>query len=674
MYNIKDNIIYNKKYLIILSKMSENLFEAFDYTFGNTIVMDNNIDNITRIKDFINNSNFKTLVFVDYQVENEEVINNLIKKHEIKLVYTKALGALSDEFLKYTFNNLYNLYENGTASEIAFLDKGLYETFKHKGENVKYIKLDIEKNKNASKEFDKNVVGLLNDEHNPRHSFYNELSAVKLSNKFIAKLPKPCKTTKNFLKLFNIDYNVVKNSELINNNEINLYVNFTDNDDTVFLRSMDNNVPCIMGNTELLDNYKKLKDYLVMDSDDDIDEIKDRMNLVSKNREAILKAYEKFREDYSKEAAKLAKEFLGTTKKIIKEEKYEKLLSVIVPVYNTEKFIANTLDSIIDAAIDNMEIIVINDGSKDDSEKIIKEYVKDFPELIRYIKQDNHGLGNVRNVGLKEAKGKYIASIDSDDTININFFADAVEYLENNIDIVVYDWQSITNDDTYPTQAIDWVFNKNEYSKYEGLLYTTIMPSACNKIVKRSLYDELNIKYIEDKFEDLSTTPFILLRAESIKYINKPYYEYYIRSNSIMRTTPGYSMIDVLKLVEERLNKYKEYLNVNIDDFKYYTYSWRIEELIINQLYTIDEKEISNVTEYINKNLKETLLDIFNNPKYKRLLNDLKDEDKKYIEERNKAFEENKLDKYIKKARKENNYFKLTPAIIYYGYKEEYNS
>ena len=667
MYNIKDNIIYNKKYLIIISKMSENLYEAFNYTFGNTIVMDNNIDNITRIKDFINNSNFKTLVFVDYQVENEEVINNLIKKHEIKLVYTKALGALSDEFLKYTFNNLYNLYDNGTATEIAFLDKGLYETFKHKGENVKYIKLDIERNKNASRDYDKNVVGLLNNEHNPRHSFYNELSAVKLSNKFLAKLPKISKTAKNFLKLFNIDHVVVKNSELINNNEINLYVNFTDNDDTVFLKSMDANVPCIMGNTELLDNYKKLKDYLVMDSDDDIDEIKDRMNLVSKNREAILKDYEKFREDYSKESAKLANEFLGTIKKEQEDKKYEKLLSVIVPVYNTEKYIANTLDSIIDAAIDNMEIIVINDGSKDDSEKIIKEYVKDFPELIRYIKQDNHGLGNVRNVGLKEAKGKYIASIDSDDTININFFADAVEYLENNIDVVIYDWQSITNDDTYPTQAIDWVFNKNEYSKYEGLLYTTIMPSACNKIVKRSLYDELNIKYIEDKFEDLSTTPFILLRAESIKYINKPYYEYYIRSNSIMRTTPGYSMIDVLKLVEERLNKYKEYLNVNIDDFKYYTYSWRIEELIINQLYTIDEKEISNVTEYINKNLKETLLDIFNNPKYKRLLNDLKDEDKKYIEERNKAFEENKLDKYIKKARKDNNYFKLTPSIIYYG-------
>ena len=672
MYNIKDNIIYNKKYLIIISKMSENLYEAFNYTFGNTIVMDNNIDNITRIKDFINNSNFKTLVFVDYQVENEEVINSLIKKHDIKLVYTKALGALSDEFLKYTFNNLYNLYENGTASEIAFLDKGLYETFKHKGENVKYIKLDIERNENASKEFDKNVVGLLNDEHNPRHSFYNELSAVKLSNKFIAKLPKPCKTTKNFLKLFNIDYNVVKKSELVNNNEINLYVNFTDNDDTVFLRSMDNNVPYIMGNTELLDNYKKLKDYLVMDSDDDIDEIKDRMNLVSKNREAILKAYEKFREDYSKESAKLANEFLGTIKKEQEDKKYEKLLSVIVPVYNTEKYIANTLDSIIDAAIDDMEIIVINDGSKDGSEAIIKEYEKDYPELIRYIKQDNHGLGNVRNVGLKEAKGKYIASIDSDDTININFFADAVEYLENNIDVVIYDWQSITNEGTYPTAAIDYVFNN--INKYEGLLYTTIMPSTCNKIIKKSLFDELKLTYKEDKYEDLSTNPIIMLRAKTIKYINKPYYEYYIRSNSIMRSSAGLSMIDVIKFLDDRINNYKNYINIDIEKFKFYTYSWRIEEYVINQLYSIDEKDLKDFIKHIDDNIKDIMIEIFNSKYYREVLDTLNEEDKNYILKRNKSFESNKLLEFIIKSRKDKSFFKLNPPIIYYGYKEEYNS
>ena len=672
MYNIKDNIIYNKKYLIIISKMSENLYEAFNYTFGNTIVMDNNIDNITRIKDFINNSNFKTLVFVDYQVENEEVINSLIKKHDIKLVYTKALGALSDEFLKYTFNNLYNLYENGTASEIAFLDKGLYETFKHKGENVKYIKLDIERNKSASKEFDKNVVGLLNDEHNPRHSFYNELSAIKLSNKFIAKLPKPCKTTKNFLKLFNIDYNVVKKSELVNNNEINLYVNFTDNDDTVFLRSMDNNVPCIMGNTELLDNYKKLKDYLVMDSDDDIDEIKDRMNLVSKNREAILKAYEKFREDYSKESAKLANEFLGTIKKEQEDKKYEKLLSVIVPVYNTEKYIANTLDSIIDAAIDDMEIIVINDGSKDGSEAIIKEYEKDFPELIRYIKQDNHGLGNVRNVGLKEAKGKYIASIDSDDTININFFADAVEYLEKNIDVIIYDWQSITNEGTYPTAAIDYVFNN--INKYEGLLYTTIMPSTCNKIIKKSLFDELKLTYKEDKYEDLSTNPIIMLRAKTIKYINKPYYEYYIRSNSIMRSSAGLSMIDVIKFLDDRINNYKNYINIDIEKFKFYTYSWRIEEYVINQLYSIDEKDLKDFIKHIDDNIKDIMIEIFNSKYYREVLDTLNEEDKNYILKRNKSFESNKLLEFIIKSRKDKSFFKLNPPIIYYGYKEEYNS
>ena len=231
----------------------------------------------------------------------------------------------------------------------------------------------------------------------------------------------------------------------------------------------------------------------------------------------------------------------------------------------------------------------------------------------------------------------------------------------------MYDWLTVTNTDSYETSASDWIFNNNQWSRYEALLYTTIMPSACNKIIKKKLYKDLDINYIEDKFEDLSTTPFIMLKAETIKYYNKQYYEYYIRSNSLMRTSAGYSMIDVIKLVNERLEKYKEYLKVDIDDFKYYTYSWRIEEYVLNQLYTIDEKEIKTFLKYITDNLKDVIIDIFNNKRYIELLSNLSEKHKTYIEERNKAFLNNELEKFIIKARKKDDYFKLTPPIIYYG-------
>lgn len=660
------DIIYNKEYLVIVPKMTEHLLDAFQYSFGNVILMNNSVEEIRNVTEFINKNNFKQLILVDYQLEYEEVINNLIRQHDIKIIFTKSLGSLCEEFSTYVFNSIHRLYENGIASKIGFLDKNFYETLKHKGENVEFIQLDIEKVV-EEEEYDENRVGLLNNSGNSKHSFYNELSGIKLSNKYSAKLYNPDKTTKKFLKLFNINHTITSKEELYKNNLVNLYVNFTDNNNLEFIKSMDYGVPCILGNNQLLNNEKTLQELLVMKSDDDIDEISSRISLVAKNREKIIDEYKKFREKYTKESKESIKKFIGINVKKEAKEDDELLLTVVVPAWNVEKYIANTLDSILAASIDSMEILIINDGSTDETEKEIKPYLKKYPELIRYISQDNHGLGNVRNVGLKEARGKYIASIDSDDTINIDFFQDAEEYLQKDIDIVMYDWLTVTNTDSYETSASDWIFNNNQWSRYEALLYTTIMPSACNKIIKKKLYKELDINYIEDKFEDLSTTPFIMLKAETIKYYNKQYYEYYIRSNSLMRTSAGYSMIDVIKLVNERLEKYKEYLKVDIDDFKYYTYSWRIEEYVLNQLYTIDEKEINTFLKYIMDNLKDVIIDIFNNKRYKELLSNLSEKHKAYIEERNKAFLNNELEKFIIKARKKDDYFKLTPPIIYYG-------
>ena len=668
MLDRNKDIIYNKEYLVIIPKIEDVYIDAFSYSFKNTIVMENDADEVKRITSFINNNNFKKLIFVDYRVEYEEILNNLDDEYDVSLIFTRSLGALSDAYILYLFNNLYKMYNDKVANKIGFLDKGFYDTFKAKGENVEHIILDIPQNDNKDKDYNENVVGILNSEHNSRHGFYNELSAIKLSNKYIAKLNNPIKLTRKFVELFNIPTKTCSNAELFKNNAVNLYVNFTDNNSLLFIKSMDNNIPCILGNNSLLEDNKTLKELLVLKSDDDINEINEKISSAINNREKINKEYSKYRKEYSKKSSSSIESFLET--KVDEEEPEEKdlLLSVIVPVYNTEEYLEKSLESIIKAVPSKTEILVINDGSKDNSEKIIKKFEKEYPELIRYIKQENHGLGNVRNVGLKEAKGKYIASIDSDDTINVNFFSSAIEYLENDIDVVIYDWLTVTNEENYETAALDYIFK--DISKYKGLLYTTIMPSTCNKIMKKKLFDDLNIKYIEDRFEDLSANPFILLKAKTIKYINKPYYEYYIRSNSIMRSAAGYSMIDVIKLFEERLEKYKSIVNINLDEFKYYTYSWRIEEYIINQLYTIDEKELKNFINYVNKNIKEIVLKIFENEEYLRILDTLKDNDKEYIIKRNKAFKEGKLEKFILDARKKKKYFKLTPPIIYYGYKD----
>lgn len=658
------DIIYNKKYLVIVPTMSEELLDSFEYTFGNSLLMKNDLDEISFYTQFINQNNFQQIIFVDFQLEYLELIDKLDEKHDIKFIFTKSLASLSDTFFYDVFKNIVKLYNQEKISAIGFLDNNLYQVLKKKYKNIFYLLLDREECTSAQNKNDK-TIGILNNQEDPKHSYYNELSAIKLLDGYTAKITKPSKVNKEFLKTFDIQYKVVKNA--IKNNEINLYINFTNNNYLLFLESMDNNIPCILGNTSILDNNKKLKEYLVMKSDDDVNEIADRVKNAIKNKKEILKLYSDFRKEYKEETNKRVEKFTGIEKNInLKEMKYDKLLSVIVPVYNVEGYLAKSLQSILDARIDDMEILVINDGSKDNSEEIALKFQKKYPNIIRYIKQENHGLGNVRNVGLKEAKGKYIASIDSDDTININFFTDAEEYMNKNVDMIIYDWLTVTDKEKYPTAALDYIYiGKN---RYRGILYTTIMPSQCNKIIKKELYDRLKINYIEDKYEDLSTNPIVLMATETIKYINKPYYEYYIRSNSIMRSSPGYSMIDVIGKVNKRLEQYKKYCNLDLQEFKFNIFYWRIEQYIINPLFDLEGKELDKMIEYIEKNIKDLYLDLLNSKFGEKMINNIKNKKlQENIIKRNKMINKGELKEFIIKFKKQKEKYSLTPPIIVYG-------
>lgn len=658
------DIIYNKKYLVIVPTMSEELLDSFEYTFGNSLLMKNDLDEISFYTQFINQNNFQQIIFVDFQLEYLELIDKLDEKHDIKFIFTKSLASLSDTFFYDVFKNIVKLYNQEKISAIGFLDNNLYQVLKKKYKNIFYLLLDREECTSAQNKNDK-TIGILNNQEDPKHSYYNELSAIKLLDGYTAKITKPSKVNKEFLKTFDIQYKVVKNA--IKNNEINLYINFTNNNYLLFLESMDNNIPCILGNTSILDNNKKLKEYLVMKSDDDVNEIADRVKNAIKNKKEILKLYSDFRKEYKEETNKRVEKFTGIEKNInLKEMKYDKLLSVIVPVYNVEGYLAKSLQSILDARIDDMEILVINDGSKDNSEEIALKFQKKYPNIIRYIKQENHGLGNVRNVGLKEAKGKYIASIDSDDTININFFTDAEEYMNKNVDMIIYDWLTVTDKEKYPTAALDYIYiGKN---RYRGILYTTIMPSQCNKIIKKELYDRLKINYIEDKYEDLSTNPIVLMATETIKYINKPYYEYYIRSNSIMRSSPGYSMIDVIGKVNKRLEQYKKYCNLDLQEFKFNIFYWRIEQYIINPLFDLEGKELDKMIEYIEKNIKDLYLDLLNSKFGEKMINNIKNKKlQENIIKRNRMINKGELKEFIIKFKKQKEKYSLTPPIIVYG-------
>jgi glycosyltransferase EpsJ len=663
------NIIYNKKYILIVPYDYSNISEI-KYSFENVMHLNTGEKNAKELLKYINNNNICQIIFVNYMLEYNYILLNLQEKHKIKFIFTYSLAGFSDPYVYDKFNRMWFLFENKIINNIGFLDYGLYNCLINNNYNVNYILLDVAKPINTQNIIN-NDIGIISEANDPKQNFYNQLSAIKLING-TAKIKTSNDLTKQFVDIFKININSVENYEkLIKDNLVNLYINFTSTENTKVLQSMDNNVPCILGNTTLFDNYPYLKSLLVVESDDDIDEIANKILLIKKERNQILKVYQEFRKNYSEKSIKSIKDFLEANEKSIAKNDLtipndELLLSVIVPVYNTSEYLSDSLNSIIKAKINNMEILIINDGSTDNSESIINNFTKKYPKLIRYIKQDNKGLGNVRNVGLIEAKGKYIASIDSDDTIDSSFFKDAIKYLKDDVDIIVCDWLSINGENRFLTPAIDNIFiNKN---KYEGLLYTTIMPSTCNKIIKKSIYKQLSIKYIEDKYEDFSTNPFLLFFSQKIVYLNKPYYKYFIRDKSIMRTQPGYSMINIIKIVNERLINYKKYINVDLDELKYYMFSWRIEEYIINQIYDIEENKVSNFIEYMNKNIKDILIDMFENKYYISMINLLKNsKEKEYINNRNKSIINNNFEKFIINSRRKNNYYKLTANVIYYG-------
>ena len=109
-------------------------------------------------------------------------------------------------------------------------------------------------------------------------------------------------------------------------------------------------------------------------------------------------------------------------------------ISVIIPVYNVEKYLDETLKSIVKQTIgfNNIQVILVNDGSKDNSEKICLEYKEKYPNNITYVKKENGGVSSARNEGIKHVKGKYTHFLDSDDYISEGAYKKAYDILENN--------------------------------------------------------------------------------------------------------------------------------------------------------------------------------------------------------------------------------------------------
>ena len=222
------------------------------------------------------------------------------------------------------------------------------------------------------------------------------------------------------------------------------------------------------------------------------------------------------------------------------------LISVIVPVYNVAQFLDDCLVSIINQSYNNIEIILVDDGSTDKSGEICDIFA-DQDRRIRVIHKKNGGLSSARNVGLNVARGNFIVFVDSDDCLNkkmIEKLYNAV--MSSNTEIACCDYTSsgFNNDSDSEIEvlsredAISTLFDDYGFQCF-----------AWNKIYKRSLFE--NICYPEGKlFEDIVTTYKLLKKVDKVVYIKEKLYYYRQRTNSITRTTFNKKNKDLIDAIE----------------------------------------------------------------------------------------------------------------------------
>lgn len=206
-------------------------------------------------------------------------------------------------------------------------------------------------------------------------------------------------------------------------------------------------------------------------------------------------------------------------------------LSVIVPVYKVEQYIHKCIDSILNQSFQDFELILVNDGSPDNSGKICDEYaLKD--SRIRVIHKENGGVSDARNCGILESTGEYISFIDPDDWIEHTMYEEIFDFIdENNVDIACFEVYEVKGNKC----SAQYRFNGNKVMDaslaLKDILIDIIDNSPCNKVYKKSTWKNLLFP-VGRRFEDVATIYKTFYNSIKVGYIKKAYYYYLKREGS----------------------------------------------------------------------------------------------------------------------------------------------
>ena len=243
-----------------------------------------------------------------------------------------------------------------------------------------------------------------------------------------------------------------------------------------------------------------------------------------------------------------------------------KKLSVIIPVYNAEKTLKKCIESVLKQKDEELEIVLINDGSTDASDKMIQEYKEKNPKIISYYKKKNTGVADTRNYGIKKAKGTYILFLDADDYLDIHLYGLVKQYMEKGIDLIKFKLQR-ENEKGKVIETVDGpVFEDKTGEEGFEKLYATdvLLDSPCVYVIKKDIFIKNKLEFkVGTEHEDFGLMPFVIVLAKTMISINFYGYHYVQVKGSITRND-SYEKTkkkanDALKQYDEALLKIEKY-------------------------------------------------------------------------------------------------------------------
>lgn len=226
-------------------------------------------------------------------------------------------------------------------------------------------------------------------------------------------------------------------------------------------------------------------------------------------------------------------------------------VSVIVPIYNVEEYIEKCLETLVNQTLQEIEIILVNDGSKDSSGEIAKRYQKTYPDKIVYLEKENGGLSDARNFGIPHATGEYIAFLDSDDYVELTMYQEMYEIAKKeNSDMVEcnFYWE-------YPKKCktdIGVIYHDSKE------MLEKVRVVAWNKLIRREILEQTQIQFPKGyRYEDVEFTYKLIPHIKKVSFLKKPCIHYVQRDGSIANSQNERNK-EIFDVLEHVMGYYQE--------------------------------------------------------------------------------------------------------------------